>query len=100
MSGLVLPVPFDRLRDREEPTRTKGLFALDLLDDLVRYGPGDLSVGVELHRVHSATRGLRAQVTDVSEHLRQRNLCAYNLDASGVFHRLDLATTRVQLTDN
>src|SRR4051812_16078560 len=45
------------------------LVPLVLLDDLLCIRLGDLRVAVERHRVDGATRGLRAQVSDVSEHL-------------------------------
>src|SRR5690606_15349785 len=63
----------------------RGLLALGLLDDLFSHSLGNLGVAVEGHRVHGATRGLRTQVTDVTEHLRQRNQSADDLDARGIF---------------
>src|SRR5664279_2373626 len=48
------------------------LLALVLLNNLISYRTGNLRVTVERHRVHRATRGLRPQVTDITEHFRQR----------------------------
>src|SRR6187431_520069 len=77
-----------------------GLFALVLLDDLVGHGARNLGVAVELHRVDRAARGLRAQVADVAEHLRQRHQSLDDLDALGILHRLDLTATGVQVADD
>lgn len=45
------------------------LLALSLLNDLIGHGLRHLSIGVEGHREHCATAGLRPQVTNVPEHL-------------------------------
>src|SRR5690242_18739930 len=67
---------------------------LDLLagclgDDLLRDVPRNLGVGVELHRVARPALGLRPQVTDVAEHLRQRNQGLDDPSASALLHGLD-----------
>src|SRR3954447_3566596 len=56
------------------------LLALSLRDDLLGDVPRNLGVGVELHGVAGTPRRLRPEVTDVAEHLRQRNQA---LDAPG-----------------
>ena len=65
-----------------------------LRDDFFRNVARNLIVAIELHGVHRATLGLRPQITDVTEHLRQRNLRLDFLDAVDVIHGLDGATTR------
>src|SRR6478735_830951 len=74
--------------------------ALVLLDDLVGDSLRDLRVALELHRVHRAARGLRPQVTDVTEHLRERDVRTHDLHTGGVLHGLDLAAARVQVADD
>src|SRR3954471_3394543 len=69
-----------------------------LLDDLVGDRLRRLGVGVELHRVGRLARGLRPEVTDVAEHLRQRHQSLDDLVAVQVVHRLDLPATGVQVT--
>src|SRR3954452_14268569 len=69
------------------------LLAPGLLDDLFRHVLRNLGVGIELHRVRRATLGLRPQVTDIPEHLRQRHQGLDDPTASGaLIHRLDLTT--------
>src|SRR5690606_2891019 len=46
------------------------------------------------------TRGLRAQVTDVAEHLGQRHEGANDLDAGRILHGLDLTAPRVEVADD
>src|SRR6478735_7776487 len=74
--------------------------ASGFLDDLLRDVPGNLGVGVELHRVHRTTLGLGPQVANVSEHLRQRDKGADDLGTADVLHALDLATAGVDVTDD
>src|SRR5690625_2482716 len=69
-------------------------------NNLLGHGGRNLSVGVEDHGVVSATLGLGTQVTNVAEHLGQRNQSLDSLDAGAVFHGVDLATTGVDVTDN
>ena len=45
------------------------LLALSLLNDLIGHGLRHLSIGVEGHREHCATAGLRPEITNVPEHL-------------------------------
>src|SRR4029453_9711236 len=71
-------------------------FLNDLLGDVLR----GLSVGVELHRVRSLTRGLGPQVAAVAEHLRQRDERFHNLVAMQVVHRLNMAAPCVEITDH
>src|SRR6476661_7352776 len=73
--------------------------ASGFLDDLLRDVPGNLGVGVELHRVHRTTLGLGPQVANVSEHLRQRDKGADDLGTADVLHGLDLATAGVEVAD-
>src|SRR4051794_23678567 len=77
-----------------------GSLAAGLLDDLVGDRLRGLGVGVELHRVRGLARGLRPQVADVAEHLRQRHEGVDDLVAVHVVHRLDLAATGVQVADD
>src|SRR4051794_15419449 len=57
-----------------QPARANGeLFPGGLRDDLLRDVRGNLAVGVELHAVARPALGLRPQVADVAEHLRQRH---------------------------
>src|SRR6478609_10274005 len=90
---------FLMLRDVAWEQRPRSL-ALALLDDLVGHSLRDLRVAVELHRVHRAARGLRPQVTDVAEHLRQRDVRTHDLHTGGVLHGLDLAAARDQVADD
>src|SRR5256885_209378 len=80
--------------------RATGLFAGRLRDDLLGDVRGNLVVGVELHGVARPALGLRPQVADVAEHLRQRHQGADDAAATALLHRLDDATAGVQVTDN
>ena len=71
-----------------------------LLDDLLGDALGRLGVGVELHRVRGLAGGLRPQVSDVAEHLRQRHESLDHLVAVQVGHGLDMAAPGVQIADD
>src|SRR5690606_23793765 len=51
-------------------------------------------------RVVGATLGLGPKVTNVPEHLRQRDHCTDDLGATDVLHGLNVATAGVQVTDH
>src|SRR3954467_4857146 len=76
------------------------LFALGLRDDLLGDVPRNLGVGVELHGVAGPARSLRPQVTDVAEHLRQRNQALDDPGTAALLHGLDLATAGVEVADD
>src|SRR4051812_36342328 len=76
-----------------ENTLRGALLSLGLRDDLLGDVRRDLVVGLEGHRVDGTTGGLRTKVPDVAEHLGQRHARADHLDARGVLHRGDVATT-------
>src|SRR2546423_5059219 len=80
--------------------RATGLFAGRLRDDLLGDVRGNLVVGVELHGVARPALGLRPQVADVAEHLRQRHQGADDAAATALLHRLDDATAGVEVTDD
>src|SRR5215468_6593082 len=71
-----------------------------LRDDLLCHVRGNLGVGVELHRVARPALGLRPQVTDVAEHLRQRYQCADDAGTAALLHRLDDAAAGVEVADD
>src|SRR6266571_247079 len=71
-----------------------------LSDDLPGDVRGNLVVGVELHRVARPALGLRPQVADVAEHLRQRHQGADDAAAATLLHRLDDAPTGVEVADD
>src|SRR5204862_4720680 len=87
-----------------QPTGTRGMrfpsLSPGLLDDLLGDVRGNLGVGVELHGVVRTTLGLGPQVADIPEHLRQRNQRLHDASATALLHGLNLATARVQVTDN
>src|SRR3954471_7913533 len=58
-------------------------------DDLLRDVRRNLGVGVELHAVARPALGLRPQVADIAEHLRQRYQRLDDAGAAALFHRLD-----------
>src|SRR5882757_5625555 len=76
------------------------LLALGLRDDLLGDVPGNLGVGVELHRVACATRGLAAEVSDVAEHLRQGHDALHDAGTGTLLHGLDLTTAGVDVADD
>src|SRR2546429_1563128 len=82
------------------PGRATGLFAGRLRDDLLGDVRGNLVVGVELHGVARPALGLRPQVADVAEHLRQRHQGTDDTAAAALLHRLDDATTGVEVADD
>src|SRR5699024_8193301 len=69
-------------------------------DDLLGHGLGDLGIRVEHHGVVRPALGLRPQVADVAEHLRQRDLRPDDACTAALLHGLDLATAGVQVTDD
>src|ERR671911_2851021 len=73
------------------------LLAPDLLDDLLRDVPGNLGIGLELHRIARPALGLAAEVPDVAEHLRQWNQRLDDPGAGTLFHGLDVAAAGVQV---
>src|SRR6478735_4187158 len=77
-----------------------GLLASSLLDDLFRDAPRDLGVRVELHAVASTTLGLAAEVSDVAEHLRERDRRGDDASAVALVHRLDLTAAGVEVADH
>src|SRR5918994_4643994 len=76
------------------------LLAPDLLDDLLRDVPGNLRVGLELHRIARPALGLAAEVPDVAEHLRQWNQRLDDAGAGTLLHGLDVAAAGVQVADD
>src|SRR5579859_1593060 len=81
-------------------TRGDRLFAGRLRDDLLRHVRRNLGVGVELHRVARPALGLRPQVPDVAEHLRQRYQGPDDAAAAALLHRLDDPPAGVQVADD
>src|SRR6266536_5445359 len=77
-----------------------GLFARGLRDDLFRHGLRDRGVGLELHGVARPALGLRPQVADVAEHLRQRHRGADDAGAAALLHRLDVTAAGVEVADD
>src|SRR6185437_9711699 len=71
---------------------SSGLLARRLRDDLLGDVLRNLGVGVELHRVARPALGLRPQVADVAEHLRQRHQGSDDTATAALLHRLDGAT--------
>src|SRR6476620_12041367 len=69
------------------------LLAADLLDDLVGDVRRNLGVRVELHRVRRLSRGLGPQVTDVPEHLGQRDERVDDHVTVALLLRVDLTAT-------
>src|SRR5207249_968514 len=67
-----------------------------LRDDFLCHVRGNLGVGIELHRVARPALRLGTQVTDVAEHLRQRDQSLHDPSATALFHRLDLTTPGVE----
>src|SRR5690606_4307856 len=76
------------------------LSAAHLLDDLLGNSLRDLRIAGEGHRVHRAALGLRPQVTDVTEHLRERDYSLDDLHTGSIVHRLDLSTPGIQVADD
>src|SRR3954465_11601802 len=76
------------------------LLARRLRDDLLRDVRRNLGVGVELHAVARPALGLRPQVADIAEHLRQRYQRLDDAGAAALFHRLDDAAPGVEVTDD
>src|SRR5215211_5081257 len=74
--------------------------ACRLRDDLLRDVPGNLRVGVELHGVARAALGLRPQIADVAEHLRERHDRAHDARTAPLLHRLDEAPAGVEVADD
>src|SRR5262249_41953394 len=64
--------PADRMQHTARRGR-RGSLPGGLGDDLLGDALRDLAVGVELHAVVRPALGLRPQVADVAEHLRQRH---------------------------
>src|SRR5690606_41930517 len=93
---------FTRARVPGRPPGTRwGSLAPSRRDDLLGDARRHLRVGVELHAVDGPALGLASQVTHVPEHLRERDEGANDLDTRGpVFHRLDLPTTTIEVTDD
>src|SRR4051812_37895420 len=71
-----------------------------LRDDLLRHVLRNLGVGVELHAVTRPALRLRPEVADVAEHLGQRHQSLHDAGAGTLLHRLDDATTGVEVTDD
>src|SRR5699024_8558574 len=71
-----------------------------LLDDLLGNTLGDLRIAGEGHRIHRTALGLRPQITDVAEHLRQRDHSLDDLHTGSIVHRLNLATPGIQVADD
>src|SRR5579875_3137547 len=67
----------------------RSLLAGRLGDDFLRHVLRHLGVAVELHRVARAALRLRAQVTDVAEHLRQRHERLDDAGTAALLHGLD-----------
>src|ERR1700761_7699541 len=67
-----------------------------LRDDLLRHVRGNLGVGIELHAVARPALGLRPEVADVAEHLRQRYQSLDDAGAGALLHRLDQAAAGVE----
>src|SRR5699024_5729648 len=76
----------------DDGVRPVGVVARALLYDRPSNAPSSLGTVAELHRVRRATLRLRTQVTDVAEHLGQRQQGANHLSTAGVLHRLELAS--------
>src|SRR5258705_5113585 len=91
------PGSSDRCRPAAEAAR--GLLPGRLRDDLLGHVLRYLGVGVELHRVARPALGLRPQVADVAEHLRQRNQGADDAGSAALLHRLDDAAAGVEVAD-
>src|SRR5688500_2915078 len=71
---LVLQLCGHQARSRAvHPPADRGSLPGRLGDDLLGHVLRDLGVGVELHAVARPALGLRPQVADVAEHLRQGN---------------------------
>src|SRR6266542_2139055 len=71
-----------------------------LRDDLLRHVLRNLGVGLELHGVARPALGLRPQVADVAEHLRQRHRGADDAGAAALLHRLDVTAAGVEVADD
>src|SRR4051794_16449456 len=85
------------------PTSPRGRFDLlsgRLSDDLLGNVVGNLVVGVELHRVARPALGLRPQVADVAEHLRQRHQGPDDAGSAALLHGLDDAPAGVEVADD
>src|SRR5689334_20709771 len=74
------------------PHQAGSLRARGLGDDLLRHALRNLGVGVELHAVARPALGLRPEVADVAEHLRQRHQGPDDTATAALLHRLDGAT--------
>src|SRR6478752_4666369 len=81
-------------------TVVRCLLASGLLDDLFRDVPRNLGVRVELHAVASTTLGLAAEVSDVAEHLRERDRRGDDASAVALVHRLDLTAAGGEVADH
>src|SRR5881409_3961729 len=68
-----------------------------LRDDLLRHVGRNLGVGIELHRVARPALRLGTQITDVAEHLRQRDQGLDDAVSTALLHCLDLATPGVEV---
>src|SRR5215475_11325537 len=77
-----------------------GLLAGRLRDDLLGDVRGNLRVRVELHAVARPALGLRPQVADVAEHLRQWHQGPDDATAATLLHRLDHPTPGVEVADD
>src|SRR3954453_5763026 len=78
---------------------TRVLLPGGLRDDFLRHVLRNLGVGVELHRVARPALSLRPQVADVAEHLGQRHESLDDAGTAALFHRLDRAAARVEVSD-
>src|SRR5688572_30450148 len=92
--------PARRVTPRTSVDSPGELFARSLRDDLLRHVRGYLGVGVELHAVARPALGLRPQVADVAEHLRQRHQGTDDAGTAALLHRLDDATAGVEVADD
>src|SRR3984957_16391376 len=76
------------------------LLAARLRDDLLGDAPRPLLVLVERHAVVRAALRLRTQVTDVTEHLRERNESLDHPGPGSFLHGLHLAAPAVEVADH
>src|SRR5437870_1185103 len=74
--------------------------ALYLVDDLVGLRLRNFLVMRELHRVHGAALGHRAQRRGVAEHLRERHRRRDDLRARALVHPADLAAAARQVAEH
>src|SRR6266540_1333045 len=84
------------------PVKRSSLAAADSFagrprDDLLRHVLWYLGIGVELHRVARPALGLRPQVADVAEHLRQRHQGPDDAGSTPLVHGLDRAAPGVEV---